>query len=235
MVLDEDSYRHIHGCPMTGRTINTHDEIKSALAHLMYQSGLTAALPPVEVPVSHHGASWNSDIAAVLTSGELILFDVAVVTADSKTSLDRHLRGDSNDVEAQLVEEEERRRRNPVVEGLMSEVGINTKFVPFVMSSLGGFGPAARAFLEEAYKVARKEDRWLMSRQSSVESTWNTTYASTYWEMRLSTACMAMGAFGQNRIVARDRTAALQPVPGARQPHGCPNVTGYCRSPLRTA
>ena len=166
MVLDEDSYRHIHGCPMTGRTINTHDEIKSALAHLMYQSGLTAALPPVEVPVSHHGASWNSDIAAVLTSGELILFDVAVVTADSKTSLDRHLRGDSNDVEAQLVEEEERRRRNPVVEGLMSEVGINTKFVPFVMSSLGGFGQAARAFLEEAYKVARKEDRWLMSRQS---------------------------------------------------------------------
>ena len=119
------------------------------------------------------------------------------------------------------------------MEGLVSEVGINTKFVPFVMSSLGGFGPAARAFLAEAYKVARTENRWLMSRQPAVMSTWNTAFASTYWEMRLSTACMAMDAFCQRRIVARDRNAALQPVPMAVQPCPFPDATNFNRGPVR--
>ena len=233
MVLNEDSYRHIHGCPMAGRSVKTHDEVKMALSHLIHQCGMTTVLPKVEVPVFHQGASWNSDVAAVMSNGELVIFDVAVVVADSKTSLERHLRGDSNDVEAQLVEEEEKRRRNPVVEGLVSEVGINTKFVPFVMSSLGGFGPAARAFLAEAYKVARTENRWLMSRQPAVMSTWNTAFASTYWEMRLSTACMAMDAFCQRRIVARDRNAALQPVPMAVQPCPFPDATNFNRGPVR--
>jgi hypothetical protein len=231
MVLNEDTYRHIHGCPMVGRSVRPHDEVKKALAHLIHQCGMTTILPKVEVPISHQGASWNSDVAAVMSSGELIIFDVAVVVADSKTSLERNLRGDCNDVEAQLVAEEERRRRNSVVEGVVSGAGNNTKFVPFVMSSLGGFGPAARAFLNEAYKVARKENRWLMSRQPAVMSTWNTTYASTYWEMRLSTACMAMDAFCQRRIVARDRNAALQPGPLAVQPHWCPNSAGHNRDP----
>jgi hypothetical protein len=232
MVLNEDTYRHIHGCPMAGRSVRPHDEVKKALAHLIHQCGMTTVLPKVEVPISHQGASWNSDVAAVMSSGELIIFDVAVVVADSKTSLERNLRGDCNDVEAQLVAEEEERRRNPVVEGVVSGAGNNTKFVPFVMSSLGGFGPAARAFLNEAYKVARKENCWLMSRQPMVEATWNTTYASTYWEMRLSTACMAMDAFCQRRIVARDRNAALQPGPLAVQPYWSPNSVGYNRDPV---
>jgi hypothetical protein len=232
MVLNADTYRHIHGCPMAGRSVQTHDSVKGALAHMLLQCGLTAVLPKVEVPVFHQGGAWNSDVAAVMSSGELVIFDVAVVSADCKTSLERHLRGDSNDVEDQLVAEEEKRRRNPVVEGLVNGVGNNTRFVPFVMSSLGGFGPAARAFLNEVYEVARKENRWLMSRQPLVEHTWNTTYASTYWEMRLSTACMGMDAFCQRRIVARDRNAALQPGPLAVQPSSNPNAVRYSPSPV---
>ena len=59
-----------------------------------------------------------------------------------------------------------------------------------------------------------------MRRQPKVVHTWNTSMASTYWDMRLSVACAATDAEFQNRLMARDQTLNFpvmerQPHPGA--------------------
>ena len=106
-------------------------------------------------------------------------------------------------------------------------VGIKTRYSPFIMSSLGSFGPAASAFPSEVYKAALKKGRWLMLHQPSVVLLWSTSFASTYWEMRLSSACMAMDSYCQQRIVARDRNAPLLPIPVARQAFADASRAGY--------
>jgi hypothetical protein len=49
------------------------------------------------------------------------------------------------------------KRALPAARDIIEEEGPQTCFIPFVMSSSGGFGPAARAFLKNLYRqrVAR--------------------------------------------------------------------------------
>ena len=61
----------------------------------------------------------------------------------------------------------------------------------------------------------------MASGQPEVLTTWNTFYASTYWNMRFSVAGAAMDAHVQNDIMLRDRTRNLVVV--GRQPHPKPN------------
>ena len=56
----------------------------------------------------------------------------------------------------------------------------------------------------------------MASGQPEVLTTWNTFYASTYWNMRLSVAGAVMDAHVQNDILLRDRTRNLVVV--GRQP-----------------
>ena len=103
---------------------------------------------------------------------------------------------------------------------------MNTLFIPIVLTSCGGFGPSARAFLKEVFKTAQANGRWAMaSGQPEVLTTWNTFYASTYWNMRLSVAGAVMDAHVQNDILLRDRTRNLVVV--GRQPHPNPNHSSY--------
>ena len=67
------------------------------------------------------------------------------------------------------------------------------------------------AFLKEVYGRAKGADKFLMSQQPA----WNTKVASSFWDMRLSTACAATDAEFQNRIILHDNTLNLH----ARQPH----------------
>ena len=68
-----------------------------------------------------------------------------------------------------------------------------------------GFGPEARRFLKFLCKSARERNRWEMSSgQPQVESTWNTLFASTHWDMRLGMACTAMSAEVVGRVFVRD-------------------------------
>jgi hypothetical protein len=72
------------------------------------------------------------------------------------------------------------KRGLPVARQIISEQGIHTIFVPLVMSSAGGFGPAARNFLKLLYKTARDCGRWEMLVLQHLHSTWPTMYASLY-------------------------------------------------------
>ena len=65
----------------------------------------------------------------------------------------------------------------------------------------------------------------MASGQPEVLTTWNTFYACTYWNMRLSVASAVMDAHVQNDILLRDRTRNLVVV--GRQPHPNPNHSSY--------
>ena len=173
---------HLYNCSCLGGNLRPHDAVKNTLAHAVHQCGLTSALPKTEVEMNRDGCrTWHSDIQFLDDStGRLFVVDVALVNIDAATALQR--RGDFGDAEASLVQVEEEKRALPIPARLEQAEGASTVFVPFVMSSAGGFGPAARAFLKTLYATARARGRWLMaSGQPALELAWNTVFASTYW------------------------------------------------------
>ena len=86
-------------------------------------------------------------------------------------------------------------------------------------------GPSMIAFLQGAYERAKAADKFNMRQQSGLHFTWSTMVASSYWDMRLSVACVATDAEYQNRIIQRDQTLNCPVV--ARQPHPDPNFAPY--------
>ena len=56
------------------------------------------------------------------------------------------------------------------------------------------------------YERAKEADKFDMRQQSELRFTWNTMVASSYWDMRLSAACVATDAEYQNRVIQRDQT-----------------------------
>ena len=175
---------HLYSCPCLGGNIAPHDAVKFCLAHAVHECGLVSSVPKVEVPVQ---GWWNADLRFIADeSRRIYVVDVSVVNVDSATQLRR--RGDFGDVEAALQQREAEKRALPVAQQIFNEQGSNTTFVPFVMSSAGGFGPAARKFLKFLFRTARARGKWVMDSLSHPNSTWATMYASSYWSMRLSMA-----------------------------------------------
>jgi len=231
-----DNVRHIGSCPLFGRSIETHDAVKFALAHALHQCGVTASLPAVEGGVSGNGVEphgrdmgrdpeWKADLAFFdQHSGVEYLVDVAIVNVDSHTSTERF--SGLGSAERLLEAEEEKRRRNPTVVERTSGSGNIKRFVPFVMSSFGGLGPAAREFLTMAYRTARRSECFILGvNHRSLQTTWNTLTAATYWDARISVACSQADAEFQGRIIANDLSEAW-PTFG-RQPHPDPNFAPF--------
>jgi hypothetical protein len=90
--------------------------------------------------------------------------------------------------------------------------------------------PSAVAFLKEVYGREKDANKFLMSQQRSLKYSWNTMVASSFWDMRLSIACAATDAKGQNRIILHDNTLNLHVV--ARQPHSDPNYAPHTAARL---
>ena len=105
------------------------------------------------------------------------------------------------------------------------------------MPVCGAMGPSMIAFLKEVYCRAKEADKFLkkegklmhswvlMSRQPALKYSWNTKVATSFWDMRLSIACVATDAEYQNRIILHDSTLNLPVV--ARQPHPDPNYAPH--------
>ena len=81
------------------------------------------------------------------------------------------------------------------------------------------------AFLQGVYERAKAAGKFDMRQQPELRYSWNTMVASSFWDMRLSVACVATDAEYQNRIIQRDRTLNLPVV--ARQPHPDPNFAPH--------
>ena len=86
-------------------------------------------------------------------------------------------------------------------------------------------GPLMIAFLQGVYERTKAAGKFEMRQQSELHYSWNTMVASSFWDMRLSVACVATDAEYQNRIIQRDRTLNLPVV--ARQPHPDPNFAPH--------
>ena len=86
----------------------------------------------------------------------------------------------------------------------------NTLFIPIVLTYCGGFGPSAQKYLRHIYGRARENSCSDMGvGQPTIQTTWNTLHASTYWNMRLSVAGAAKDAQVQNDILLSDFTPIL--------------------------
>jgi hypothetical protein len=111
---------------------------------------------------------------------------------------------------------------------------INTTFVPFVMSSAGGFGPD-RDFPKFVFKTARERGRWIMDSQPHLHSTWAAIYASScwcrHWPMCLGMAYTATSAEVVGRPIVRDENSNMTTDPSRRLPHPDINANGYGMEP----
>ena len=75
--------------------------------------------------------------------------------------------------------------------------------------------------LQGVYERAKAAGKFDMRQQPELRYSWNTMVASSFWDMRLSVACVATDAEYRNRIIQRDRTLSFPVV--ARQAHPHPN------------
>ena len=211
---------------MLGRGKAPHNAVRDALMHMVVQCGVTDAAV-VETPVtSADGSSTVADVVYLDNlSGQRVILEVSVVTMGSDSSLAAGARAGLGGVRAQLQAREREKRNHGVIQKVLSDPGNNTIFTPIVLSASGAMGPSMVEFLKSVYERAQSVDKFDMRRQPKVVHTWNTSMASTYWDMRLSVACAATDAEFQNRLMARDQTLNLPVV--ERQPHPDPNRVPY--------
>ena len=103
-------------------------------------------VPHTEVPLDVPGGQWKADTMFMDDeSGKVHVIDVSIMNTDSATTQRR--RGDFGAVEAALRACGAEKRALPIARQIQND-GSNKVFVPFVMSSAGGFGPDARKFLK---------------------------------------------------------------------------------------
>jgi hypothetical protein len=225
--LAQTDWEHLNNCPCLGGNIFPHNAVRDTLAHAVHQCGATSVVPHTEVPLDVPGGQWRADVMFMGdVSGKSYVLDVSIVNTDSATA--QRTGRDFGAVEASLCRCEADKRALPIARQIQND-GSNKIFVPFVMSSAGGFGPAARSFLKYLYKISRDRNRWEVGTgQPQIQSTWNTLFASTYWDMRLSMACTSMSAEVVGRIIVRDFNLNLAS-DGSRQPLVDPNIPAYGR------
>jgi hypothetical protein len=181
----------------------------------------------VESPVAAaDGDSTNADVVYFdRDSGRRVILEVSIVTVGSDSALAASARAGLEGTTALLRAREEAKRNHGVIRKLLNDSGNQTIFTPIVMSASGAMGPSMIAFLQGAYARAKVADKFEMRHQAGLHCTWNTMVASSYWDMRLSTACAATDAEFQNRVILRDSTLNLPVV--ARQPNPDPNFAPY--------
>ena len=120
-------------------------------------------------------------------------------------------------VEALLRDVEMRKKRNPRIEAATR--ARNASFVPFVLSSNGALGASANAFLKLVFDFVKKGGLFGMrSSHLSRASTWSTTWFSTFWRQRISTAATSTSAALLDRTLRADQAPVLEG-PRSRKPH----------------
>jgi len=225
--LMKDTFNHLSVCPMLGRNSRPHNEVRDILTHMLRQCGVTDAAVTESTVFDRGGSGFDTDVTYLdPMTGKRVILEVSIVSLGSDTSVNTSASAGLDSAKRLLVRRENEKRQNRTICNIINEEGNQTVFIPFVMSSCGGFGPSATAFLKAVYATAKAKGHWIMSAgQPDMDTTWLTMYASTYWDMRLSVACAATDAYYQSRIILRDKTLNFPVV--ARQPNPDPNYNEY--------
>ena len=228
--LDGDNSHHVEVCPMLGRGKRAHDEFKNSLAHAIRESGVAPDVR-TEVRLSARGEDgtgvfYDSDVVYHDRDGRKVVLECSRLAITQSSIAGSGALAGPSAVLNLLRAKENARSNHARASAVVDNDEGNTLFIPIVITSCGGFGPSACAFFKKIFKIAQTNGRWVMaSGQPDVLTTWNTFYASTYWNMRFSVAGAAMDAHVQNDIMLRDRTRNLVVV--GRQPHPNPNYASY--------
>ena len=224
--LGEHNQHHIQVCPVFGRAIKAHDEVKFLVAQMVRLCGV-ANVVRTEVRLSGPAGHYDCDVVYFdrKTHKRIVLEITRVAITQASISGSGVLAGPDAVLSILRARERERRRCARISAIVEHDEG-NTLFIPIVLTSCGGFGPSAQKYLRHIYGRARENSCSDMGvGQPTIQTTWSTLHASTYWNMRLSVAGAAKDAQVQNDILLSDFTRNLVVV--GRQPHPDPNFASY--------
>jgi len=95
------------------------------------------------------------------------------------------------------------------------------------MSTNGALGPEASKFLTVVFKHVKAAGMFSMRHShQDTDSTWNTTWFSTFWRQRISSTVTATNAAFVNRILQRD-SVFQQDGPSIAKASPCPRFYYY--------
>ena len=227
--LGEHNQHHIQVCPIYGRALKAHDEVKFLIAQMVRQCGV-ANVARTEVRLSGPAGNYDCDVVYFdRKTHERVVLEITRVAITQASISGSGVLAGPDAVLSILRARERERRRCARVSAIVEHDEGNTLFIPIVLTSCGGFGPSAQKYLKHIYGRARENNCSDMGvGQPDIQTTWNSLYASTYWNMRLSVAGAAKDAQVQNDILLSDFTRNLVVV--GRQPHPDPNFASYVSS-----
>jgi hypothetical protein len=154
---------------------------------MIHECGLVSALPRTEVPMRVSQGWWKAGIRFIADgSARIFVIDVSLVNVDSATQLRR--RGWAGGVEAALREREAEKRAFRRPGRFVTNEVVTPLLYPSSCRLRGALDPPPGSSSSSSSRWHGRGG-WIMDSQPHLHSTWATTYASSYWFMRPSTAC----------------------------------------------
>ena len=202
---------HLYYCNQQGRSIAVHaavlEQLKQMLNAAEFGHGwsIEQTLENPDAPL--HLRHWRADLVGYDPKGKCVLIDAHVKCLVGSTALQSRSEDSLNRSAAVLRDAELTKERDPKI--LASLTARNAAFVPFVLSSNGALGEKASTFLRTVFKHVKSSGLSSMkSSHPSLDSTWSTTWFSTFWRQRISTAITATNAAYVDRILRADVAAS---------------------------
>ena len=212
---------HLFHCSKQGRAYATHDavleQLRDCLSDAGYGYGWVVEHTLENPSAPAQSQSWRADLYGFDPNNQCILVDVNVKCLSSRSALGSRSTAMRGRVEALLQDAEKTKERNERIKAAVAER--RATFVPFVLSTNGALGPRANAFLKQVFDFVKKRGRFGMrSSHPHRASTWSTTWFSTFWRQRISTAATATSAAFVAKILRADESSAAEG-PRARASH----------------
>jgi hypothetical protein len=210
---DNNQCSHLFYCNQQGRSIAVHgvvlEQLREMLLAAKYGYGwlIERTLENPNAPLAHQ--RWRADLVGYDPKGKCILIDVGITSMMGDSVLRSRSAEALGRTAAILRDKELTKERNPRVQASLA--AHNAAFIPFVLSGNGALGSQAMGFLKRVFAFVKTNGLFSMrSCFDSSESTWSTTWFSTYWLQRISSATTATNAFFVDRIIRADVAATHQ-------------------------
>ena len=201
---DREQAMHLFHCKQQGRAIHTHgaglEQLRDCLiaANFGHSWRLEKRLSNPE-----DGTSWRTDMIGVDNKNRTVLIDTTITCLSSQSNLNSRVADSQGRTLAGLKAAENRKKRDPHIQSIVK--AYDALFIPFAMSTNGALGPEASKFLTRVFKHVKAAGMFSMRHShQDTDSTWNTTWFSTFWRQRISSTVTATNAAFVNRILQRD-------------------------------
>jgi len=223
---DREQAMHLFHCKQQGRAIHTHGALLEQLCECLIAANFGHSWR-LEKRLSNpeDGLSWRTDIIGVDNKNRTVFIDATITCLSSQSNLNSRVADSQGRTLAGLKAAENRKKRDPHIQSIVK--AHDALFIPFAMSTNGALGPEASKFLTMVIKFVKTAGMFSMRHShQDVESTWNTTWFSTFWRQRISSTVTATNATFVNRILQRD-AVSQQGGPCTAKASPCPRFYNY--------